>query len=77
MRLEITTPDEFMGEIIGDLGSRLGRVEDIAAHSGFKVITAVAPMSELFGYSTTIRSQTQGRGAFSMQFSHYDVVERK
>jgi len=77
MRLEITTPDEFMGEIIGDMGSRLGRVEDISAHSGFKVISAVAPMSELFGYSTAIRSQTQGRGAFSMQFSHYDVVERK
>ncbi|MDR2946677.1 MAG: elongation factor G [Candidatus Adiutrix sp.] len=77
MRLEITTPDEFMGEIIGDMSSRLGRVEDIAAHSGFKVIIAVAPMSELFGYSTAIRSQTQGRGAFSMQFSHYDIVERK
>lgn len=77
MRLEITTPDEFMGEIIGDLNSRLGRVEDIAAHSGFKVITAMAPLSELFGYSTAIRSQTQGRGSFSMQFSHYDVVARK
>lgn len=77
MRLEITTPDEFMGEIIGDLGSRLGRVEDIAPHTGFKVITAIAPMSKLFGYSTDIRSQTQGRGAFSMQFSHYDLIERK
>lgn len=77
MRLEITTPDEFMGEIIGDLGSRLGRVEDIAPHTGFKVITAIAPMSKLFGYSTDIRSQTQGRGAFSMQFSHYDLIDRK
>ena len=77
MRLEITTPDEFMGEIIGDMSARLGRIEDIAAHSGFKIITALAPMSELFGYSTAIRSQTQGRGFFSMQFSHYDVVERK
>ncbi|MDR0882466.1 MAG: elongation factor G [Candidatus Adiutrix sp.] len=77
MRLEITTPDEFMGELIGDLGSRLGRVEEITPHSGFKVLTAVAPMSRLFGYSTSVRSQTQGRGAFSMQFSHYDVVERK
>lgn len=77
MRLEITSPDEFMGEIIGDISSRLGRVEDISAHSGFKVITAVCPMRELFGYSTAIRSQTQGRGTFSMQFSHYDVVERK
>lgn len=74
MRLEITAPDEFFGEIIGDLSSRQGRVEDIAAHSGFKVIIAVAPMSKLFGYSTDIRSQTQGRGAFSMQFSHYDLT---
>ena len=77
MLLEITSPDEFMGEIIGDLGSRLGKVEDIIAHPGFKVVMALAPLAELFGYSTAIRSQTQGRGAFSMQFSHYDVVERK
>ncbi|MDR1045836.1 MAG: elongation factor G [Candidatus Adiutrix sp.] len=77
MRLEITTPDEFMGEIIGDLGARLGRVEDISGHPGFKVVTALAPLNELFGYSTAIRSQTQGRGSFSMQFSHYDVIERK
>ncbi len=77
MRLEITSPDEYMGEIIGDMNSRLGTIEDIAAHSGYKIITAIAPMGELFGYSTAIRSQTQGHGYFSMQFSHYDVVMRK
>ncbi|MGL4209502.1 MAG: elongation factor G [Candidatus Adiutrix sp.] len=77
MTMEITSPDEFMGEIIGDINSRHGRIEDIVAHTGFKVITAQAPMADLFGYSTAIRSQTQGRGAFSMQFSHYDVLERK
>jgi elongation factor G len=77
MRLEVTTPDEFMGEIIGDLSARLGRVEDLTGQAGFKVIQALAPLSELFGYSTAVRSQTQGRGAFTMQFSHYDVIERK
>ena len=77
MRLEITTPDEFMGEIIGDLAARRGRVEELTGQSGFKVVTALAPLSELFGYSTAIRSQTQGRGSFTMHFSHYDVAARK
>ncbi|MDR1871727.1 MAG: elongation factor G [Deltaproteobacteria bacterium] len=79
MRLEITSPDEFTGEIIGDLSARLGRVEDLASHpsGGFRVISAVAPLAELFGYSTAIRSQTQGRGSFLMRFERFDAVERK
>ncbi|MDR3134932.1 MAG: elongation factor G [Deltaproteobacteria bacterium] len=78
LRLEITAPDEFVGEIIGYLQSRLGRVEEMVSHhGGFKVIVAKAPLSELFGYSTVIRSQTQGRGSFTLQFDHFDVVERK
>jgi elongation factor G len=77
MHLEVTTPDEFMGEIIGDLAARRGRVEDLIGQSGFKVVTALAPLSELFGYSTAVRSQTQGRGSFTMRFSHYDVATRK
>jgi elongation factor G len=77
MHLEINIPDDFMGEIIGDLAARRGRVEDLAGQGGFKVITALAPLSELFGYSTAIRSQTQGRGSFTMRFSHYDVANRK
>jgi elongation factor G len=78
LRLEITAPDEFIGEIIGYLASRLGRVEEMVSHlGGFKVIVAKAPLSELFGYSTVIRSQTQGRGSFMLQFDHFDVVERK
>jgi elongation factor G len=78
LRLEITAPDEFVGEIIGYLQSRLGRVEDMISHQGgFKVIVAKAPLSELFGYSTVIRSQTQGRGSFLMQFDHFDTVDRK
>ncbi|MDR2724954.1 MAG: elongation factor G [Candidatus Adiutrix sp.] len=77
MRLEITIPDEFLGEIIGDLAARRGRVEEMTGQSGFKVLTALAPLSELFGYSTAIRSLTQGRGSFAMHFSHYDVEARK
>jgi len=77
MHLEITTPDEFMGEIIGDLAARKGRVEELTGQSRFKVVTALAPLGELFGYSTAIRSQTQGRGSFTMRFSHYDVAARK
>jgi elongation factor G len=78
IRLEITTPDEFTGEIIGFLSARLGRVEDMVSHQGgFRVIVAKAPLAELFGYSTAIRSQTQGRGSFLMQFDHFDIVERK
>jgi elongation factor G len=77
MHLEITTPDEFMGEIIGDLAARKGRVEELTGQNSFKVLTALAPLSELFGYSTAIRSQTQGRGSFTMRFSHYDVATRK
>jgi elongation factor G len=78
IRLEITTPDEFTGEIIGYLSSRLGRIEEMVGHSGgFKVITALVPLAEIFGYSTTVRSQTQGRGSFLMQFERFDIVERK
>jgi elongation factor G len=77
MHLEITTPDEFMGEIIGDLAARKGRVEELTGQNRFKVLTALAPLSELFGYSTAVRSQTQGRGSFTMRFSHYDVATRK
>ncbi|MDR1085519.1 MAG: elongation factor G [Deltaproteobacteria bacterium] len=78
MRLEVTSPDEFTGEIIGDLNSRSGRIEDmISPQTGYRIITAQVPLAELFGYSTAIRSQTQGRGSFLMQFDHFDIVERK
>jgi elongation factor G len=78
MFLEVTCPEESVGEIMGDLSSRLGRVEDMnSLPGGFRVINAKAPLSELFGYSTAIRSQTQGRGTFLMRFDHFDIVERK
>jgi elongation factor G len=78
IRLEITAPDEFTGDIIGYLSARMGRIEDMQAQpGGYRVISARAPLAELFGYSTALRSQTQGRGSFLMQFDRFDLVERK
>jgi elongation factor G len=78
MKMEIASPEEFVGEIMGDLASRQGRVEDMASlPGGSSLIKAQAPLAALFGYSTAIRSQTQGRGSFLMSFDHFDVVERK
>ncbi|MEW5722591.1 MAG: elongation factor G [Thermodesulfobacteriota bacterium] len=77
MSVELITPDEFTGEVIGDLHSRQGKIENITARKAVKIVDATVPLSHMFGYSTAIRSVTQGRGTFSMQFSHYDLVERK
>lgn len=72
MNAEIFTPEAFMGDIIGDLNSRGGKIESISARAGIHVIKATVPLSRMFGYSTSLRSATQGRGTFSMQFSHFD-----
>ena len=77
MSVEIIVPDEFTGEVISDLNIRWGKVENIAARKTIKIITAIVPLSAMFGYSTALRSATQGRGTFTMQFSHYGLVERK
>ncbi|MEW6266194.1 MAG: elongation factor G [Thermodesulfobacteriota bacterium] len=77
MMVEVTVPDEFTGEVIGDLNSRQGKIEKISPRKTVKVINAVVPLSQMFGYSTAVRSATQGRGTFTMQFSHYDLVERR
>lgn len=77
MSVEIIVPDEFTGEVIGDLNTRQGKVENIAARKTIKIIAAIVPLSAMFGYSTALRSATQGRGTFTMQFSHYDLAERK
>jgi len=75
MLAEILLPEEFMGEVIGDLNTRQGKVEQIASKGPTQVITATVPLSKMFGYSTSLRSLTQGRGTFSMHFSHYDKVD--
>ena len=74
MEVEILVPEEFMGEVIGDLNSRSGKIDGITAKGLIQVIDASVPLSKMFGYSTSLRSVTQGRATYSMQFSHYDKV---
>jgi elongation factor G len=74
MKAELLVPEEFMGEVIGDLNSRQGKIEQIVSQGPTQVLTASIPLSKMFGYSTSLRSVTQGRATFSMQFSHYDRV---
>jgi elongation factor G len=74
MGLEVLVPEPFTGDVIGDLNSRHGRVEQIEPRGLIQVIKAIAPLSRMFGYSTKLRSLTQGRGTFTMVFSHYDPV---
>jgi len=74
MKAEILVPEEFMGDVIGDLNSRQGKIEQITSKGPVQVLTASIPLSKMFGYSTSLRSVSQGRGTFSMQFSHYDKV---
>ncbi len=72
MTTEIFVPEAFVGEVIGDLNSRNGKIESIDHKKGTQVITATVPLSRMFGYSTSLRSASQGRGTFTMQFSHFD-----
>lgn len=74
MKVEVVTPEEFMGDIIGDLNSRRGRVESMEDRSNAKVILAFVPLAEMFGYTTDIRSMTQGRASSTMELAHYDEV---
>lgn len=75
MKIEITVPEEFTGDVIAELNTRKGKVEQIEKKGPVQVIKGWAPLSSMFGYSTSLRSASQGRGAFTMQFSHYDKVE--
>ncbi len=72
MSLEVFVPEIFTGDVIGDLNSRNGKIEAIKPHQGIQMIKGVAPLSRMFGYSTALRSATQGRGTFTIQFSHFD-----
>jgi len=74
MKIEITTPEEYLGDVMGDMNSRRGRIEGFSDRSGIKVVDAYAPLSEMFGYATTLRSLTQGRASYSMEFHHYERV---
>ncbi len=74
MALEVIVPEDFIGEVSGELASRRGRVTNLEARNGLRVITAKVPLAEMFGYATQLRSYTQGRATFTMQFSHYERV---
>ncbi|MBI4280687.1 elongation factor G, partial [Candidatus Uhrbacteria bacterium] len=74
MKVEVITAEQFMGDVIGDLNSRRGQIQDMRERSGAKVIDALVPLAEMFGYATALRSMSQGRASYSMEFSHYAEV---
>jgi elongation factor G len=74
MKVEVTTPEEFMGDVIGDLNSRRGQVGGMELRSGAQVIRADVPLANMFGYATDLRSSTQGRAVYSMEFAYYSPV---
>ena len=74
MKVEITTPEEYLGDVMGDVNSRRGKIEGFSDRNGIKVVDSFVPLSEMFGYATTLRSMTQGRASYSMEFHHYEKV---
>ncbi len=76
MSIEVVTPEEYMGDVIGDLNSRRGRIQTMNQRANARVITAQVPLSSMFGYATDLRSKTQGRATYTMQFSHYEEVPK-
>ena len=76
MKVEVVMPEEYMGDIIGNINSRRGRVEGMESRPGVQVVKAIVPLGEMFGYATDLRSRTQGRGVYTMQFSHYEEVPK-
>jgi len=77
MEVEVVTPDDFLGDVMGDLNSRRGQVEGLEPRGNAQVVRAKVPLAEMFGYATDLRSMTQGRATYSMQFSHYQAVPRE
>jgi len=74
MRLEVIVPEDFFGDAIGDLSARRGKIEETKDRLDLKVIDAKVPLAEMFGYATSLRSLTEGRGTFTMEFNHYEEV---
>jgi elongation factor G len=74
MAVEVVVPEEYMGDVIGDLSSRRGRIQSMMARGNAQVVTAQVPLANMFGYATELRSRTQGRATFTMQFAHYEPV---
>src|SRR5699024_6142937 len=76
VKVEIVIPEEYLGDIMGDVTARRGRVEGMEARGNAQVVNAFVPLSEMFGYATSLRSNTQGRGTYTMQFDHYEEVPK-
>jgi elongation factor G len=76
MSVEVVVPEQYMGDVIGNLNARRGKVERMEPRAGTQVITAKVPLAEMFGYATDLRSMTQGRANYSMHFSHYDEAPK-
>ena len=76
MKVSVTVPEEYMGDVMGDINSRRGMIQESDIRNGVATITSHVPLSEMFGYATDLRSKTQGRGNYSMEPSHYEVVPR-
>jgi len=76
MDVEVVLPEEYLGEVMGDLNSRRGRVAGMEARGGAQVVSAQVPLSSMFGYSTDLRSATQGRATYTMTFDHYEQVPK-
>ena len=74
MAVEVVTPEEFFGAVLGDINSRRGKIEESGMRGNSQIVNAVVPLSEMFGYATDLRGFTQGRANYSMQFSHYERV---
>jgi len=74
MKVEVNTPEEYMGDIIGQINSKRGRIEEMSDRGQAKIIDCYVPLSEMFGYSTELRSASQGRATYGMEFHHYDEV---
>ncbi len=74
MKVEVIMPEEYMGDVIGDINSRRGRIEGMEPRNGVQVVRGFVPLSEMFGYATDLRSNTQGRATYSMEFGHYEPV---
>jgi elongation factor G len=77
MKVEVLVPQEFMGDVIGNLNGRRGKVHGIKVRAGAQAIEAAVPLSEMFGYATDLRSRTQGRATYSMEFDRYEPVPKQ
>jgi elongation factor G len=76
MKVEVVSPDQFFGDVLGDISARRGKIGAMTQRGEAQVIGATVPLSEMFGYSTKLRSMTQGRAVYSMEFSHYEEVPK-